>query len=215
MTMACWREGASCRIRSCAANDQWTSTCRTITNSWEGSPSFPASRSPRRVSFSDFRTNYVLGPQRRIAGTISGGTGSFYGGTNTELAYRGTIELSPAFILEPGITLNWIALPQLSGTTTGERAFDTQVISTRASYMFSAYMAVSALVQYNSTSSSLGSSVRFRWEYAPGSDLFVVYSDGRNTQIGDRFPGYRPNPFCGESPAAGSLLRPTGTLEPR
>jgi hypothetical protein len=145
--------------------------------------------------FSDFRTSYVLGPQRRIAGTISGGTGSFYGGTNTELAYRGTIELSPAFILEPGITFNWISLPGLPNTTTGERSFDTQVISTRASYMFSPYMAVSGLVQYNSTSSSLGSSVRFRWEYRPGSDVFVVYSDGRNTQIGDRFPALQNRTF--------------------
>jgi hypothetical protein len=162
----------------------------------EGFNVVPGQRIPAGAyRFSDFRTNYVLGPQRRIAGTISGGTGSFYGGTNTELAYRGTIELSPAFILEPGITFNWITLPQLPNTTTGERAFDTQVISTRASYMFSPYMAVSALVQYNSTSSSLGSSVRFRWEYAPGSDVFVVYSDGRNTQIGDRFPGLQNRTF--------------------
>ena len=28
---------------------------------------------------------------------------------------------------------------------------------------------------------------RFRWEYQPGSELFVVYSDGRNT-IGPGFP---------------------------
>ena len=61
--------------------------------------------------------------------------------------------------------------------------------------MFSPYMALSGLVQYNSTSSSLGSSVRFRWEYAPGSDVFVVYSDGRNTQIGDRFPGLQNRTF--------------------
>ena len=55
--------------------------------------------------------------------------------------------------------------------------------------MFSPTMALSGLVQYNSTSSSLGASVRFRWEYHPSSDVFVVYSDGRDTRIGDRFPG--------------------------
>ena len=178
-------------------NDQWNID---VSNNYEFLREpfnvIPGQRIPAGVhKFSDFRTNYVLGTQRRIAGTISGGTGSFYGGTNTELAYRGNIELSPAFILEPGITLNWITLPELPGTTTGERKFDTQVISTRASYMFSPYMALSALVQYNSTSSSLGSSVRFRWEYAPGSDIFVVYSDGRNTTIGDRFPGLQNRTF--------------------
>jgi hypothetical protein len=27
----------------------------------------------------------------------------------------------------------------------------------------------------------MSASVRLRWEYRPGSELFVVYSDGRNT----------------------------------
>ena len=139
-------------------------------------------------SFADVRTSYVLGTQRRISGTISGGTGSFYGGTNTEAGYRGYIEISNRFNLEPSITLNWITLPPLTAGGT-DRSFDTRVIGTRASYMFSPQMALSALVQYNSTGASLGSSVRFRWEYRPGSDFFVVYSDGRDTRIGDRFPG--------------------------
>jgi hypothetical protein len=42
-------------------------------------------------------------------------------------------------------------------------------------------MFVGALLQYNSTSSTFSTNVRFRWEYHPGSDLFVVYTDGRDT----------------------------------
>ena len=145
-------------------------------------------------SFGDVRASYVLGTQRRVSGTISGGTGSFYGGTNTEAGYRGYVELSHRFNLEPGITVNWISLPSLTAGG-AERSFTTSVLSTRASYMFSPQMAVSALVQYNSTGSSLGSSVRFRWEYRPGSDFFVVYSDGRDTRIGDRFPGLQNRTF--------------------
>ena len=45
----------------------------------------------------------------------------------------------------------------------------------------SARMLFSSLVQYNAAANSLSSSVRLRWEYTPGSELFVVYSDGRNT----------------------------------
>jgi hypothetical protein len=41
-------------------------------------------------------------------------------------------------------------------------------------------MFVSGIVQYNSTSTSVGSNVRFRWEYRPGSELFVVYTDDYN-----------------------------------
>jgi hypothetical protein len=42
-------------------------------------------------------------------------------------------------------------------------------------------MLVAALLQYNSTSASFDTNVRFRWEFKPGSDLFIVFSDGRHT----------------------------------
>jgi hypothetical protein len=43
-------------------------------------------------------------------------------------------------------------------------------------------MFVSGIVQYNSAINSLGSNVRFRWEYRPGSELFVVYTDDFDTE---------------------------------
>jgi hypothetical protein len=42
-------------------------------------------------------------------------------------------------------------------------------------------MFASGLVQYNSSISSFSTNVRLRWEYRPGSDFFVVYSEGRDT----------------------------------
>ena len=54
-------------------------------------------------------------------------------------------------------------------------------------FTMSTRMVTSVLVQYNSSNTALSSNVRFRWEYQPGSDLFVVYSDGRDT-VGARFP---------------------------
>ena len=44
-------------------------------------------------------------------------------------------------------------------------------------------MFVAALVQYASSTLSLSANVRFRWEYMPGSELFVVYTEGRDTSI--------------------------------
>ncbi len=41
---------------------------------------------------------------------------------------------------------------------------------------------VGALVQYQSATKTATSNVRFRWEYQPGSELFVVYTDGHDTQ---------------------------------
>jgi len=43
-------------------------------------------------------------------------------------------------------------------------------------------MFVSALLQHNSGASSIGSNVRLRWEYRPGSEIFLVYNDQRDTR---------------------------------
>jgi hypothetical protein len=42
-------------------------------------------------------------------------------------------------------------------------------------------MFASALVQYNSTTRRTSANVRLRWEYRPGSELFVVYNEERDT----------------------------------
>jgi hypothetical protein len=42
-------------------------------------------------------------------------------------------------------------------------------------------MFVSALLQYNSADSTFSSNLRFRWEYIPGSEFFVVWTDEHDT----------------------------------
>jgi hypothetical protein len=58
---------------------------------------------------------------------------------------------------------------------------DTNLVSSRLTYTLSPRMFVAALLQYQSRTDSLSTNARFRWEYLPGSELFVVYSDGRDT----------------------------------
>lgn len=47
-------------------------------------------------------------------------------------------------------------------------------------------MFVAALVQYSSSNASLSSNLRFRWEYRPGSELFLVYTDEHDTLMPGR-----------------------------
>ena len=54
-------------------------------------------------------------------------------------------------------------------------------------YTVTPLMFTSALVQYNNATSSVSVNARFRWEYRPGSELFVVYNEERDTW-GRRFP---------------------------
>ena len=81
--------------------------------------------------------------------------------------------MTPQFSLEPDITINWIDLPQ--------GAFTTSLVRLRATYTISPRSFVGALVQYNSEANAFTTNIRFRWEYRPGSDIFFVYSDGRDT----------------------------------
>jgi hypothetical protein len=49
-------------------------------------------------------------------------------------------------------------------------------------------------VQYRSNTNSVSTNARLRWEYRPGSELFVVYSEQRDT-LAQRFPGLMNRSF--------------------
>ena len=128
--------------------------------------------------FNDVEVGYQLGQQNRVSGRVSAQHGGFYGGTRTSLnfgmgsGFSGTrLELTRQLSIEPNLSLNWIDLP--SGK------FNTQLVSTRTIYALNPLMFVSALVQYNSATSSVSTNLRLRWEYHPGSELFVVYNEER------------------------------------
>jgi hypothetical protein len=42
-------------------------------------------------------------------------------------------------------------------------------------------MFTSALVQYSSSQNTVSVNARVRWEYQPGSELFIVYNEERDT----------------------------------
>jgi hypothetical protein len=125
--------------------------------------------------FSSLLAAYNPGQQRVISGSGSLEIGSFYNGNKITAAFRGRASLTPRLALEPNISLNWIDLPQ--------KTFTNTVIGTRTLYSMTPRMFITALVQYASSTLNLSANVRFRWEYMPGSELFVVYTEGRDTSI--------------------------------
>ena len=131
--------------------------------------------------FDDFQVSMQLGPQNPLAGSISVHHGGFFSGDRTSVdLQRGRIDLTRQLSVEPGLSLNWIDLP--------EGSFTTGLVTARTTYTITPLMFVSALLQYNSSLNSLGANVRMRWEYQPGSELFVVYNEQRDT-LARRFPG--------------------------
>jgi hypothetical protein len=117
--------------------------------------------------------SYTLGLQRKLSGTASASWGTFYNGTKVEATYSGRAQFSPRFGLEPAITLNWVDLPV--------GAFTARLFSSRFILTPTPRLSVAGLLQVNASARTMSSSLRLRWEYTPGSELFVVYSDGRDT----------------------------------
>lgn len=126
-----------------------------------------------RYTFTSQRVSYNAGPQRRLAGNISYSWGAFYHGSIRSLSVnQGRLVLSNNLSLEPGVSFNRLDLPE--GATT------QSVFRLRTDYAFTPRMFASALLQYNEADQILSSNVRFRWEYAPGSELFLVWTDERD-----------------------------------
>jgi len=125
-------------------------------------------------SFVNSRLIYFLGQRRAASGGLSFEQGGFFGGEKTSVGYFfGRMSLMPKLSIEPTLSLNWLTFPQ--------GGFTTKLVAARATYTVTPRMFVAALLQFNSGSNALGTNIRFRWEYQPGSELFIVYTDERDT----------------------------------
>ena len=117
---------------------------------------------------------YQGGQQRKFSGTLMFETGTFYSGDKTSIGVSAArVQVTPQISLEPSLQVDWVDLK--------EGSFTAKVIRNRATYTLTPRIYVSGIVQYNSTNASIGSNLRFRWEYRPGSEVFVVYTDDYDT----------------------------------
>jgi hypothetical protein len=123
--------------------------------------------------FNEGVVQFNAGAQRTVSGRFTLTAGEFYSGHRQQFEYNGRVKVSSQLAFEPRILASHITLP--------EAAFTTKLLGARTTYAVTPRMFVSGLVQYNSSLNTVESNIRWRWEYQPGSDLFVVYTDGRDT----------------------------------
>jgi hypothetical protein len=111
----------------------------------------------------------------RTSGTTTFNIGSFYNGTKKTATFRGRVGFGAHLGIEPNVSINWVDLPLPQGPLT------ITAVGSRTTFTVTPRMFVAALVQYGSSNTSFSTNLRFRWEYRPGSELFVVYTEGRST----------------------------------
>ena len=140
--------------------------------------------------FTDMEFRYVAGQQRRMNGSVAVRRGGYFNGDITSLEFtQGRVSILPQMSIEPTISRNWI--------NTAYGSFRTDLAFARINYAFNPRMFFSGLVQYNSANETVSSNLRFRWEYSPGSELFVVYTEDRdsNPLMPDRYTELRNRGF--------------------
>jgi hypothetical protein len=131
-------------------------------------------------NFANLRAAFTFGTQRRVSGALSLEHGSFYSGHKTSIAWnRGRLNMTPQVSVEPRISIDWVDL--------AEGSFITGLAGSRVTYTISPLMFVSTLLQYSSNTNVASANVRLRWEYRPGSELFIVWNEQRDT-LTPRFP---------------------------
>jgi hypothetical protein len=125
--------------------------------------------------FDMVRVGWDLGQQRGISANLLAERGTFYNGRRTTVsASRGRMSLGPQLSLEPTYSVNWVTLTQ--------GAFTTHLAGSRITFTATPRMFASALLQYSSGLDVVTANLRLRWEYRPGSEIFVVYNEERDTR---------------------------------
>ena len=141
-------------------------------------------------TFFDVEATWSPGTQRRLNGTFAVLAGDYFDGSIRTVAFRrGRMEVTQRLSLEPSVSVNWIDSPYGS--------FRTDLVVSRVNWTFTPRMFFSGLIQYNSSTNTVSNNLRLRWEYAPGSELFVVYTEDRETDPlrPDRFSELRNRGF--------------------
>jgi hypothetical protein len=120
--------------------------------------------------------SYSTNQSRRVYGNAGVDLGGYYSGDRQ--TFRGSLNfiLGRTLLFEPNFTRNHITLP-------GRPRYVTNTLNTRVSYSFSPDLFVKGFFQYNDERRTASFNFLFWYVYRPGSDLYVVYNNGWETDV--------------------------------
>ena len=120
--------------------------------------------------------SYSSNQSRRVFGNAAVDVGGYYNGERQTV--RGSLNflLGRTLLVEPNYTRNHLTLP-------GRPRYVTNTLNTRVSYSFSPDLFVKGFFQYNDERRTATFNFLFWYVYRPGSDLYVVYNHGFETDV--------------------------------
>jgi hypothetical protein len=130
--------------------------------------------------WTSYSAGYSSNQAKRVYGSVNVETGGYYNGERDSIRAAVNFQLGRTLLFEPNYTRNWITLP-------GRPAHVTNTLNFRVSQSFSPNLFVKGFVQYNDERRAASFNFLFWYIYKPGSDLYVVYNEGRETDLPDRW----------------------------
>lgn len=127
-------------------------------------------------SWDTFGLSYRSDRSRVLYGDVSVDWGGYYSGERQSFgAGLGWLPLD-TLLIELDYTRNHITLPNAP-------LYVTNTVNSRISYSFTPDLFVKSFVQYNSARRQANFNFLFWYRYRPGSDLYVVYNEGWDTDL--------------------------------
>ena len=114
---------------------------------------------------------YNSDPSRRLSGNASYAPQGFFGGTRTDWGTGFNFRATSRVAVQGDFSRSDVVLPG--------GAFVADLASATFELSLSPEMTLRSLTQYNSTTDSISTSVRFNWIYSPGSDIYIAYDELR------------------------------------
>jgi hypothetical protein len=127
------------------------------------------------------RLLYASNASKRVYGSTEVDLGGYYDGDKQTYTVKLNFLPRDTMLVENSYTQNRIQLP-------GVPKYVTNTLSTRVSYSFTPDLFLKGFVQYNDDRRLATLNLLFWYIYRPGSDLYVVYNSGWETDL----PGARP-----------------------
>ncbi len=125
------------------------------------------------------RMHFTTNLSKPVFGSFTFVVGQFFNGDRRTLQLTGGLRHGSKFTIEPRYELNDVDLTDNTGTRQDVTA---HILGARTTYSLSPNVSARALVQWDSQTNRFRSNFRFNYIIRPGSDLFIVYNEQRDSQ---------------------------------
>jgi hypothetical protein len=137
---------------------------------------------PADYNYLTFRANFSTPGSKPFFVMLRTETGQYYDGTRLSAVVEPTWNISRHF--ELGGTYNFDYL----NFSRRDLILANHIVGIKALYMFSTKLSVNLFLQYNSAVHGIITNLRLRFNPKEGHDLYLVFNEGRNTNLTSEMP---------------------------